>query len=290
VHRHISGEYGWYVVCNDRVILLHDTTHKTGWTTNWHGEYAGFVGWVHFRSEDPSLLPWNTKKSDIVENGELYEEVVEILRRMTAHYRQTTPLAKTRRTASRTQPQATGRKRQKTPTAQDVLAGSATKTQLASISTLLPTEIAFASKLPRLAGLVNECQQLEVDKFPYASAVMLRTVFDSALRDFLKRHKKFVTMRDEILDAATKPEQVISDAIRKNYSPSLADMVSWSIKNAGIFPDPHMRACKQGCERFAHHLKILNGVVHEDGGISNGGQVRTMRDEVLQGLLHIIGS
>jgi hypothetical protein len=291
VHRQISAEYGWYVVCNDRVILLHDTTHKTGWTTNWHGEYAGFVGWVFFRSKDPSLLPWNTKKSDIVENGELYEEVIEILRKMAVQYRQTTPLAKTRRTAAaRAKPQAVGQKRQKSATAKDILAGSASKKQLKSIPTLLPSETAFASKMPKLAGLVDESERLVIEVFPYASAIMLRTVFDTALRDYLKRHKKFSAMRDAVLDASLKPEQQATDAMRKNYSPPLTEMTKWCIKNSDVFPDPHARVCKQACERFAHHLPVLNGVVHEDGGISNGAQVRTMRDEVLQGLLHIIGS
>src|SRR3546814_19306137 len=94
VHRAIASEFGWYVVCNDRVIVLHDKTHKTGWTTNWHNEYGGFVGWVHFRSKDPSLLPWNTKKSDIVENGEVNDEVIQILQRMWAQDRKTKPTAK----------------------------------------------------------------------------------------------------------------------------------------------------------------------------------------------------
>lgn len=291
VHRQISAEFGWYVVCNDRVILLHDTTHKTGWTTNWHNEYAGFVGWVYFCSKDPSLLPWNTKKSDIIENGELYEEVVEILRRMATQYRQATPLTKTRRNASRNQSQAKGSRRQKkSPTAQEVLAGSVTKTQLKSIATLLPLNIAFASNLPKLAGLVDDSQRLEIEEFPYASAVMLRTVFDAALKDYLKRQKKFVHMRNAVLDESLKPGQQVTDAVRKNYAPSLADMTKWCIKNADVFQDPHVRVCKQACERFSHHLSVLNGVVHEDGGISNAAQVRTMRDEVLQGLLHIIGS
>lgn len=96
-HKLIANEYGWYVVCNDRVILLHDTSYKTGWTTNWHPEYSGFVGWVTFRSKDPSLLPWTTKKSDILENSEVYEEIVPILQKMAAQYRHTTPLAKGRR-------------------------------------------------------------------------------------------------------------------------------------------------------------------------------------------------
>jgi len=291
VHRMIAGEFGWYVVCNDRVILLEEKTHKTGWTTNWHNEYNGFVGWVHFRARDPSLLPWNTKKSDIVENHPVYEDAVEIMRSMVAQYRKTTPLTKSKRTAAKAanKPE-TKTDKKRAPTAREVVAGSASKKQLQSISTLLPPDANFASSLPKLAGLVHDCERLNIEEFPYASAVMLRTVFDAALRDYLKRYKHFVTMRDAVLDASTKPGQTVDSKARSNYSPPLGEMVRWSTKNPDVFPDAHGRACKQACDRFLFHLPVLNGVVHEEGGISNAGQVRTMRDEILQGLLHILGS
>jgi hypothetical protein len=307
VHKEIAKEYGWYVVCNDRVILLHDTSYKTGWTTNWHPEYAGFVGWISFSAKDPALLPWNTKKSDIVENGELYEELIPVLQRMATQYRHTTPLAKGRRNPSSSSPSpnptstpspapsptsSPGPRSQPTPvTAKAILEGLATKQQLSSIATLLPKDSPFASKMPKLAGLVDEAERLVIEDFPYAAAIMLRTLFESALRDFLKRHKHFTQMRDDVLQSNLKDGQPQpTDAQRKNYTPLLSDMVRWCINNSTVFPDPYTRACKLSCERFAKHLTLLNGVIHEDSGIANAGQVRTMRDEVLEGLLHIFGS
>lgn len=297
-HRAIAGEFGWYVVCNDRVILLHDKTHKTGWLTNWHGEYNGFVGWVYFESKDPSLLPWNTKKSDIVENGEVYDETIAILQKMANTYRQTTPLAKGRRGGTKP-PAAVGSKpssvklsdrAEKPPTAASVLAGATSKNRLHSIPTVLPPDIPFSSRSPKLAGLVDECGRLTISQYPYASAVMLRTVFDTALRDFLKRHDHFKTMRDQIFEGGLEKGVEATAEQRKIYNPSLADMVRWCTNHPEVFPDPYVRPCKQSCQRFAAHLKILNGVVHEDGGISNAAQVMTMRDEVLQGLLHFIAT
>lgn len=60
----ITSQYGWYFVCNERVIKIADHSKELGWSTRWHQEYYGFVGWVHFTGA-VSLLPWNTKKTDI---------------------------------------------------------------------------------------------------------------------------------------------------------------------------------------------------------------------------------
>jgi hypothetical protein len=290
VHKEIANEFGWYVVCNDRVILLHDTSYKTGWTTNWHSEYSGFVGWIHFVSKNPSHLPWNTRKSDIVENSEVYEEIIPILQEIAGTYRKTTPLAKRSGKGNSKQVTKAKEQQQRSATLKQILAGKANRAQLKSIPTLLPQNIAYVSKLPKLAGLVDECQRLEIESFPYASAVIFRTVFDTALRDYLKRHGHFIAMRNAVLDEKMKPETLISDTERRSFSPQLSDMVSWCSKNIHVFPDPFGRDCRIACQRFAHHLPVINGVVHEGAGISNYGQIRTMRDEVLQGLLHMLGS
>jgi Histidine kinase-, DNA gyrase B-, and HSP90-like ATPase len=289
VHREIAPEFGWYVVCNDRVIVLHDQTAKTGWTTNWHNEYGGFVGWVHFRSQDPSLLPWDTRKTDIIDNHEVYADIVGRLQNMAQKYRQTTPLATQRRKGA---PSAitSSSKQSAAPTAKSVLAGKATKAQLSSIPTLLPSNAAFVSNQPKLAGLVAEAERIRIDDYPYACAMLLRAVFDAGCRDFLARHGQFGTMRDAILDASLKPGQVPSSKERKNFSPSLTELVKWCVANSDVFPDPTTRACKISCEKFLSHLPTLNGITHETAGISNAGQIRNMRDSVLQGLLHMIGT
>ncbi len=287
VHREIASEFGWYVVCNDRVIILHDQSAKTGWTTNWHNEYSGFVGWVHFRSQDPSLLPWDTRKTDISENHQVYADVIGRLQSMAQKYRQTTPLATQRRKAASS---STSPTQVAAPTAKSVLAGKATKAQLSSIPTLLPSDAAFVSSQPKLAGLVFESEQIRIDDYPYACAMLLRAVFDAGCRDFLARHGKFATMRDAILDTSLKPGQVPTSKERQNFSPSLSEMVKWCVANSDVFPDPNTRACKISCEKFLSHLPTLNGITHETAGISNPGQIRSMRDSVLQGLLHMIGT
>lgn len=288
VHREIASDFGWYVVCNDRVIVLSDKTEKTGWTQNWHNEYSGFVGWLHFRSEDPSLLPWDTKKSNIVENSQVYSDVLEKLRSIATEYRRVTPLAR-RKGESARQHKAKKPKAKTDPVSvEKIRAGTATKKQLSSIETLLPTDIGFASKKPRLAGLVRECEQLHIGTSPYASAVMLRVVFEAALKDYIQRQKRFTEMRDSIFDASLAAGQTTTAKQRKNFSPPMSDILAWCHNNVDVFPDAHVRPCRISCERFSYHLTTLNGVIHEEGGIIDASKVKIMRDEVLQGLIHFL--
>jgi hypothetical protein len=58
---------GWYVFCNDRLVLGPDKSDETGWGVRrglprYHNQYAHFRGYVFFDSDDPRLLPWNTTK------------------------------------------------------------------------------------------------------------------------------------------------------------------------------------------------------------------------------------
>lgn len=76
---------GWYVICNDRVILAADKTEKTGWGRNkpigrkWHSQYKPFVGFALFSSEDPKLLPWNTTKRGVDINSEIYRQALTLV-------------------------------------------------------------------------------------------------------------------------------------------------------------------------------------------------------------------
>ena len=82
-------DYGWYVYCNDRLVLKADRSSTTGWREEFedpnlgtavkipkaHSQFSRFRGYVFFESDDLSLLPWNTKKSGINENSDIYQSV-----------------------------------------------------------------------------------------------------------------------------------------------------------------------------------------------------------------------
>lgn len=73
---------GWYIFCNDRLILGKNKTEETVWTGSkgdgvplWHAQYFRFRGYVFFEAEDSSRLPWNTTKTGMDLDSPYYKEV-----------------------------------------------------------------------------------------------------------------------------------------------------------------------------------------------------------------------
>lgn len=72
------GEAGWYVYCNDRLVLEADRSGATGWGTAaaaYHPQYRQFRGYVFMNSEDSSLLPWNTTKTGLDRDAPAFRHV-----------------------------------------------------------------------------------------------------------------------------------------------------------------------------------------------------------------------
>jgi hypothetical protein len=80
-----GDEGGWYIFCNERLILGPDTTEVTGWKggkskggregkelPKYHDQYFRFRGYVFFNSDDSSLLPWTTSKTGIDKDSPEY--------------------------------------------------------------------------------------------------------------------------------------------------------------------------------------------------------------------------
>ena len=73
---------GWYIFCNDRLIVGPDTTELTGWTgrgkggvANYHHQYYRFRGYAFFYSEDSEKLPWNTTKTGMNHDSPIFKSV-----------------------------------------------------------------------------------------------------------------------------------------------------------------------------------------------------------------------
>jgi hypothetical protein len=71
---------GWYVYCNDRLVLEADQTKTTGWgergvTPRYHNQYARFRGYALFDCDNAGLLPWNTTKTGMALDNSLYQSV-----------------------------------------------------------------------------------------------------------------------------------------------------------------------------------------------------------------------
>lgn len=77
-----SEDGGWYIFCNDRLILGKNKTEETVWTGSkgdgvplWHAQYFRFRGYVFFEAKDSSRLPWNTTKTGMDLDSPYYKEV-----------------------------------------------------------------------------------------------------------------------------------------------------------------------------------------------------------------------
>ncbi len=90
VGRSSPTEAGWYVFCNGRQVLGADRTALTGWggkggvnIPKFHNQYARFRGYAFFDADDASLLPWNTTKTGVDEDSDVYRTArVEMVRLM----------------------------------------------------------------------------------------------------------------------------------------------------------------------------------------------------------------
>lgn len=68
--------FGWYVVCNGRIVLAADKSSVTGWGTEewpqWHYQYAGFIGIILFTAAKAAALPLTTTKRSVDTSSEVY--------------------------------------------------------------------------------------------------------------------------------------------------------------------------------------------------------------------------
>jgi hypothetical protein len=68
--------FGWYVVCNGRIVLAADKTSVSGWGTEdwpqWHYQYSGFIGIILFTAANATALPLTTTKRSVDTSSEVF--------------------------------------------------------------------------------------------------------------------------------------------------------------------------------------------------------------------------
>ena len=73
-----AGDAGWYLFCNDRLLLVADRSPLTGWgnpAAAYHPQYRLFRGFVYLTADDASLLPWNTTKTAVDRDSLIFRRV-----------------------------------------------------------------------------------------------------------------------------------------------------------------------------------------------------------------------
>ena len=88
IERRETPAYGWYVFCNDRLILRNDTSSRTGWGGYGERQYHypednRFLGLIFFRSDNPKSLPWQTTKNNVHFDSRIYKSMKVEMTRIT---------------------------------------------------------------------------------------------------------------------------------------------------------------------------------------------------------------
>lgn len=75
---------GWYIYCNDRLVLEADTSSITGWGVQpipkWHIDHVMFRGILFLDSEETLNLPLTTTKKGIDATSEVYKAILPLMK------------------------------------------------------------------------------------------------------------------------------------------------------------------------------------------------------------------
>ena len=306
----LTPEYGWYVVCNDRVILVGNKGAITGWTTTaWHNEYHGFLGWVYYVSEDPSLLPWDTKKTGINSNNQTHIETLSWLKELADDYRTKNRQLRKKKSspgqfsapASGTSGTTTGAGTAGTAAGTAAGTGGGTGTGVSgggnfggtpsnsqAIHTkqmdMLIYDISTISRSPRIASFLQEAKEISIKENPYTAMILLRVLFESALRDYLIRHKHYQKVKDLVFQEQEAAGRSFTLSQKRDFTPTTFNMLQWVLKNLEIFDDDVRRATKTSLDSFSKDLTRLNGIVHEDGVLTDFSEAKQIRNNSYRAL------
>lgn len=69
---------GWWIFCNDRLLLMRERTRLTGWgdsLPNYHPQYRQFRGYAYLTAGSTAALPWNTTKTGVDEESRIWRQV-----------------------------------------------------------------------------------------------------------------------------------------------------------------------------------------------------------------------
>ncbi len=84
----VDGKYrdsgsGWFVFCNGRTVISADKSSMTGWNNSglpiFQPKHRPFLGTVYFVSKYSARLPWDTTKSGINEDSEIWQQAKRMM-------------------------------------------------------------------------------------------------------------------------------------------------------------------------------------------------------------------
>ncbi len=287
----LTDQYGWYFVCNDRIVEVASHERQLGWAATWHQEYYGFVGWVRFVSEDVSAnadLPWDTKKTSINPQSPAFLKIANSLQSFAELYKTQNKAARPDKKDNDQPPQ------DKPSSAQPPKPRSRPKSEPRpprkedhneNWTTLFPA-ISVAHDHDKLKALIVEAFSLDM-RFPYAATMLLRAIAEIAIFLYIKRANRYSDVKKSIFDEQERDGRPFTEEQKKSYAPTLSNVVTWVLSNPDIFPDEYRRECLAAMKNFKKHLPFIQRVIHENALISSG-RLSDIRNDCWPALKYIL--
>jgi hypothetical protein len=291
----LTDQYGWYFVCNDRIVEVASHDRALGWTTKWHQEYYGFIGWVRFIAQDAENLPWDTKKSTIDPHSVVFRAIFGHLQQFAEKYK--TQIKQTRKlqgvpsdAEGNNEPDASTKPSNTTssahsgkPTTNASPNGSGSNKPSMNDHnenwrTLLPP-LAVVVKHQKIKALIYEAAMLDI-KMCYSASMLFRAIVEMVLFEHLKLTRSFRLVRQMVFDQAAKDGRIFTEDQKKKFRPNFSQALEWLNKHDDYFPEEVRRDCVIARNKFGKHLKELNGVVHE-GDLTNSSKLAIVRDDTM---------
>jgi hypothetical protein len=274
----LTDQYGWYFVCNDRIVKIASRDVDLGWKTSWHPEYNGFVGWVRFVAEEPEKLPWDTKKTSIEPSSPVFRQIVDKLQEFADAYRVENKRSRKARRADKP-----GEAGEDWPGASPEASVPTRKKAKSKVHNdqwgyLLPSmTVALESK--KLNSMVHEAERLSVD-YCYAGALLLRATMEMALFEHIKLSGNYLSVQNMYFEEQEHSGRTFTKEQKKQFRPTFTHALDWLCKHDDYFPPERRRECARARTKFRTHLKELNGVAHENELIDSG-KLKIIRNDTL---------
>ncbi len=76
----------------------------------------------------------------------------------------------------------------------------------------------------------------------------------------------------------------------KYFTPTLSDMLNWVVRNTDVLDPDVRRATKVSINNFKRDLSRLNGIVHEDGVLTDYSEAMQIRNNAFKALETFLGT
>lgn len=300
LNRTLTSEFGWTIYCNERAVIIADTTYKTGWD-RFHTEFNGFVGIVRFVSERPERLPWSTTKTDIDLNNPAYQAALTDMRRFAEKWRS---FAEQRKKGARkgekiraipSRGPAPGSEIPKKPAGprgpaartDGPLRKPVTKHDHNQSRMLLPDDVDERHCFDKHLSLVHEAKLIDLADHTYAGLGLMRMLFEASVVTYLGRHKKYEDLKAFAL-AKRREKITVPVSDEKTFTPKMEEMLAFLTSDLDALGAEKGRYLKHGLQKMVSHMPRLNGVMHNPLQPIHKGLAFEIRDEVLPILRHLI--